>query len=150
MYKIRLVSAEYKRWLFIRTGLLLRQCSLRTALVNVHKAVKNCVSKGLRRLRRNVGCRLDGLKSQWGRRRVPQARGLTEEEKKITLSLGNLLIPISAPRLKRHSARSPGALQHGAIPHAAPNFTHGVPPVEVFYSGFPCVQAEPCWSTYLF
>lgn len=82
MYKIRLVSAEYKRWLFIRTGLLLRQCSLRTALVNVHKAVKNCVSKGLRRLRRNVGCRLDGLKSQWGRGRVPQARGLTEEEKK--------------------------------------------------------------------
>ena len=54
------------------------------------------------------------------------------------------------PRLKRQSTSSPGALQHRASPHAPPNFTHGCTPVEVFYSGFWCVSAEPHCSKYLF
>lgn len=40
------------------------------------------------------------------------------------------------PRLERQSTSSPGALQLRASLHAPPNFTHGCTPVKVFHSGF--------------
>lgn len=134
--KIRSVSAEYKRWLFIITRLLLGQCSRHVQKTgwqdaeNVRIAVKNSASRV--QLNGGGGC-WTGLKpgSHCGVELHIHTYSHTHK-KKISLGLGE---PFNT-HLRPPSEASEQQLSRGsptlrASPRAPPNFTHGHSPVEV-------------------